>query len=50
MSFRDGAGPASAVVVLFFFVELFGEVQDERDEGIGVRILAQAWCRGDATT
>ncbi len=39
---------ASAVVLLSFGVELFGEVQDERDEGIGVRFLPHAQGRGDA--
>ncbi len=49
MSFLIGIGVTRAVVVLFLLVELFGEVQDERDETIGVRFLPQAWCRGDAT-
>lgn len=50
MSFRDGAGTTSAVVVLFFLVELFGEVQDERDETVGVWFIPHARRRRDATT
>lgn len=37
-------------VVLFFLVELFGEVQDESDETAGVRFFPYAGRRGDATT
>jgi|GEM_PF-2925131 len=36
-------------VVLFFFVELFGEVQDERDKILHVWFFPHARCRGDAT-
>ncbi len=40
----------NGAVLGFFLVELFGEVQDERNKGVDVRVLAQAWCRGDAAT
>ena len=34
----------------FLLVELFGEVQDERDEPLHIRFLPHAWRRGDTTT
>lgn len=39
----------NGAVLGFFLVELFGEVQDERNESVDVRFLPHAWRRRDAT-
>lgn len=50
MSFLAGAAVPCAGIVLFFRVELLGEVQDQGDEAFHVRFVSHSWCRGEAAT
>lgn len=39
----------NGVILGFLLVELFGEVQDKRNEAVSVRLLPHVRCRCDAT-